>query len=173
MARARTFRSDTRAAIAVEFALLAPVMLIMLFGSISAARLVRASIKTWNIAQSIGDLVAQQTTLTTAAMTDFCTGGKLTLAPYTGAVTATVASVTTSATGTRAVDWQDTTCGGTALSNALALGAPYTPNATDSVIVVQTTYVYSFPASYVLPSSFTFTRTTYSRPRAGTTVAHA
>ena len=55
----------------------------------------------------------------------------------------------------------------------MALGTPYTPNATDSVIVVQTTYVYAFPASYVLPASFTFTRTTYSRPRAGTAVAHA
>ena len=173
MARAGTFGRDARASIAVEFALLAPVMLIMLFGSISAARLVRASIKTWNIAQSIGDLVAQQTTLTTASMTDFCTGGQLTLAPFTGALTATVASVTYSTAGTRAVDWQDTTCGGTTLSNALALGTPYTPNAGDTVIVVQATYVYSFPASYVLPSSFTFKRTTYSRPRAGTTVSHA
>lgn len=173
MARPSRFRADARASITVEFALVAPVMVTMLFGSISAARLARASIKTWNVAQSLGDLVAQQTTLTASAMTDFCAGGRLTLAPFTGALTATVASVTFGASGTRAVDWQDTTCGGAALSNALALGTPYTPNPGDSVVVVQATYVYTFPPSYVLPSSFTLTRTTYSRPRAGTTVGHA
>lgn len=173
MARSAKFGSDARASITVEFALLAPVMLIMVLGSASAARLARASIKAWNVAQSIGDLVAQQTTLTTAGMTDFCTGGRLTLAPFTGALTATVASVTYATSGTRAVDWQDTTCGGATLSNALALGTPYTPTLGDSVIVVQTTYVYAFPPSYVLPSSFIFRRTTYSRPRAGTAVAHA
>ncbi len=173
MARRIAFESDARGAIAVEFALLAPVMLVMLLGSISAAHLARASMKAWNVAQSVGDLVAQQTTLTTAEMTDFCTGGKLTLAPLTGTLTATVASITYSTSGTRAVDWQDTTCGGATLSNALALGATYTPNPGDSVIVVQVTYVYTFPPSYVLPSSFTLTRTTYSRPRTGTAVAHA
>lgn len=168
-----TFRAEARGAVAIEFALLLPVMIAMLFGSVSAANLVRASMKVWNVAQALGDLVAQQTSLSTAQMTDFCKGGALTLAPLTGALSATVASVTYATTGTRVVNWQDTTCGGTAIANALALGALYTPNAGDSVIVVQATYVYSFPPSYILPSSFTFTRTTYSRPRAGTAVAHS
>ncbi|RYC28807.1 hypothetical protein D3273_27355 [Lichenibacterium minor] len=123
--------------------------------------------------ESLGDLVAQQTTLMTAEMTDFCAGRRLTLAPFLGPLTATAASVTYATSGTRAVDWQDTTCGGATLSNALALGAAYAPNLGDSVIVVQATYVYKFPPSYTLPSSYTLTRTTYSRPRAGTTVAHS
>jgi Flp pilus assembly protein TadG len=172
MAR-RSFRSASHGAVAVEFALLLPVMVAMLFGSISAASLVRASMKIWNVAQAIGDLVAQQTSLSAAQMNDFCKGGALTLAPLSGGFTATVASVTYVAGGSRVVNWQDTTCGGTAMANALALGTPYTPNAGDSVIVAQATYVYSFPPSYILPPSFTFTRTTYSRPRAGTAVVHS
>ena len=173
MARFGPCGGDTRGSVVVEFALLAPVMLVMLLGSVSAAHLARASIKIWNVAQSVGDLVAQQTMLTSAQMADFCKGGRLTLAPFTGTLTATAASVTYASSGVRAVDWQDTTCGGTTLSNALALGTAYTPSPGDSVIVVQATYVYAFPPSYLLPASFTFTRTTYSRPRAGTTVAHA
>ena len=168
-----SFRGEARGAVAIEFALLLPVMIAMLFGSISAANLVRASMKVWNVAQALGDLVAQQTSLSASQMTDFCKGGALTLAPLKGALTATVASVTYPATGSRVVNWQDTTCGGTTIANALALGTPYTPNAGESVIVVQATYVYSFPPSYILPSSFTFTRTSYSRPRAGTAVVHS
>ena len=107
-----TFRAEARGAVAIEFALLLPVMIAMLFGSVSAANLVRASMKVWNVAQALGDLVAQQTSLSTAQMTDFCKGGALTLAPLTGALSATVASVTYATTGTRVVNWQDTTCGG-------------------------------------------------------------
>ena len=168
------FRHDECGAIAVEFALILPVMVAMLFGAVSCTDLARASIKSWNAAQSIADIVSQQADLTTAEMTDFCTGGRLTLAPLSGAVTFAAASVTTSASGTTAVDWQDTaSCGGPAMADALASAKPYVPNAKDSVIVVRVTYVHTFPPSYVLPRTITLTRTGYARPRAGTTVTHS
>ena len=59
MARRIGLGSDTQAAIAVEFALLAPVMLAMLLGSLSAAHLARASMKAWNVAQSLGELIGR------------------------------------------------------------------------------------------------------------------
>ncbi len=161
-----------RGIMAVEFALILPFMMAALFGGFTATRLVRASMKSWNAAQSMADLISQQTSVTSAEISDFCAGGRLTLAPFTGSLAFTVASVTNSATGTRAVDWQDTTCGGAQLGNALSLGTNYTPSLGDSVIIVQTKYTYAFPESYVLPSSITFTRLTYSRPRDGTKVAH-
>lgn len=167
------FRRCRHGVIAVEFALLLPLMLVMLLGSFTAANLARASMKMWNVAQSMADLVAQQTTVTTTQIADFCTGATITLAPVKGTMQASIASVTMSAAGVRAVDWQDTTCGGgSTIANALTLGAAYTPSAQDSVIVVRVTYSYVLPASYVLPQSFTFTRTTYSRPRSGTQVSH-
>lgn len=172
MASALRFFRCRRGVMAVEFALIMPFMMAALFGGFTATRLVRASMKSWNAAQSVADLVSQQTTVTSTQIGDLCAGGRLTLAPFTGTLVITVASVTYSAGGTRAVDWQDTTCGGAQLSDALSLGTSYTPNLSDSVIIVQAKYTYAFPASYVLPSSVTFTRYTYSRPRDGTKVAH-
>ena len=169
----RAFRRDDGGAIAVEFALILPVMVMLLLGATSATDLARASIKSWNAAQSIADMVSQQASLSTAEMTDFCTGGRLALAPLSGTATFTAASVTTSASGTTAVDWQDTaSCGGQTMADALSVAKPYVPNAKDSVIVVRITYVHTFPPSYVLPRTLTLTRTGVSRPRAGTTVAH-
>lgn len=169
----RTLSGDDRGVAIVEFAILFPAMVLLLFGAISATNLARASMKVWNAAQSVADLVSQEASLTTSDMTDFCKGGALILAPSSGALTFTAASVTTSAAGATAADWQDTTCNGAAMSNAVALGTPYVPNAKDSVIVVKATYAYSFPPSYVLPSSLTLTRYAYARPRAGTTVPHS
>ena len=169
-----TFRQDARGAIAVEFAFIAPVMVLMLFGAVSAMALARANMKLWNAGQSIADLVAQQTTVTASSITDFCKGGVLSLAPVTGALAVSIASVTTSGSGTTAVDWLDSTCGSAGLTTTTALtyGTPYVPNAKDSVIVVQVSYAYAFPASYLLPKSWILTRRTYSRPRASTTVVH-
>ncbi len=171
--RIRSFNRNCDGVIAVEFSLLLPVMAVVLFGSFEATRLVRASMKVWNAAQSISDLVAQQTTVSSSKISDFCTGGSLTLAPFTGSLNVTVTSVTYSASGSRAVDWEDTTCGGVSISNAVSLATNYTPNLKDSVIVAKAQYTYSLPKSYVLPSSFTFVRYSYSRPRSGTQVAHS
>ena len=168
------FSSDDGGVVSLEFALILPVMVALLFGAVSAANLGRTSIKLWNAAQSMADIVSQQTTLSTTDMQDFCTGGRLALAPLNGTMTVTIASVTTSASGTTAVDWQDTaSCGGTTMPDALTAAAPYVPNPKDSVIVVRATYVHTFPPSYILPKTITLTRTMFSRPRLGTTVKHS
>ena len=168
------FISNNAGVMAVEFALLFPVMVAMLLGAMSAAHLARASLALWSAAQSIGDLVAQQTTMTKTALVDFCAGGSLTLKPFTGSFTATAASVTKSSSGTIGIDWQDSTaCGGAPIADVLQSSSPYVPNQNDSVIMVRATYVYSFPASYILPKTLTLTRTTFSRPRAGSSVVHS
>ena len=174
MRRAAQALADEAGVIAVEFALLFPVMVAMLLGAMSAAHLARASIALWSAAQSIGDLVAQQTSVTDLRLTDFCKGGSLTLIPFTGAFTVTAASVTRSSSGTVVLDWQNvTSCGGTAMPDVLTASAAYVPNAKDSVIMVRAIFIYSFPASYILPKTLTLTRTTFSRPRSNTVVTRS
>ena len=72
------------------------------------------------------------------------------------------------------VDWQDATCGsGSSIGTAASLATPYTPNAKDSVVIVQALYTYTPLFSTVLSGTFTMTRYAYARPRNGTTVIHS
>lgn len=170
------FLRDRRGVVAIEFALLMPVMVILLFGGFEATRMVRASMRLNDVAETVADLVAQQTTLTSSGMANICTGGGLVMTPFpTGTLDATVASVTYASTSAgRVLDWQDTSCGnGSNIASPTTLAVSYTPNVKDSVIVVQAVYVYAPLVSSIITAGFTMTRTAYARPRNGTSVTHS
>lgn len=180
MRRARTslraLLQDRDGVVAIEFAMLMPVLIVLLFGGFEATRMVRASMRLNDVAETVADLVAQQTNLTTSGMADICTGGGIVMTPFpTGTLDATVASVTyASTTAGRVLDWQDTSCGnGSSIASPTTLAASYTPNVKDSVIVVQAVYVYAPLVSIIISTGFTMTRTAYARPRNGSSVTHS
>ncbi len=177
-----TFRSSLRAflrhdsgVIAIEFGMLMPVLAILLFGGFEATRMVRASLRLNDVAQTVADLVAQQNAITAAGMTNYCNGGVIVMSPYpTTTLDVTVASVTySSTTSGRVLDWQDTTCGsGSTITSPTTLATSYTPNVQDNIITAQAVYVYTPIVASLLTASFTMTRTAYARPRNGTQVTH-
>jgi Flp pilus assembly protein TadG len=168
----KIFCHNQRGSIAIEFALIAPVLLTLTIGMFEVAGLVSADMKLANAAQLLGDLVAQQTIQTNTMTTNFCTGAKDAMSPLSGTpFKATIASVTHNSSGT-VIDWQDTTCGGASIANVASLAATVTPNVGDSVIIVQATYSYTSPVTYVLSSTYSLTQITYSRPRNVVTVTH-
>ncbi|MGA3306128.1 MAG: TadE/TadG family type IV pilus assembly protein [Stellaceae bacterium] len=159
----------------VEFAFVAPIMITLFMGVFEVTRVVAADMRLANAATIMAEMVAQQTTVshaTSSSIPDFCNGGKLAMTPLaSSAFQANIVSVTNYSSG-RAVDWNDTTCGGpTAMSSTTAksLATTVTPNTNDSVIIVQVTYAYTSPISYILKSSYTLTQTSYARPRAVST----
>jgi Flp pilus assembly protein TadG len=172
--RASFFGRDRRGIAAVEFAILCPLMIATVFGSIEVEQLGRASLRLGNAAQSIADLVAQQTNVSATAMANFCTGATLTMTPMSRTpFSIAVVSVTNTASG-RHVDWQDDSCGSAvALSNAASLAVSLTPNIGDSVIIAQAAYSYSFVSHTVLARTIQLARTVYARPRGGGTVTHS
>lgn len=159
---------------AVEFAIIAPLMLTLCLGMFEGTEAVRANMKLRNATQTLAELVASQESVDRAQITDFCAAATLLIAPYaTTTLSATIASVSNSG-GTAAVDWQDTTCGsGTAISNVLTLAGPMVPNDGNSVIVVSSNYTYSGPITYVLPNTIRMGYTAYARPRTDVTVPHS
>lgn len=169
------FLRDRRGVVAIEFAMLVPVTAVLLFGGFEVTRMVRASLRLNDVAQTVADLVAQQTTITAAGMANICNGGGLVMTPFPSTnLDATVASVTySSSSSSRVLDWQDTTCGsGATIASPTTLAAAYTPNAKDSVIVVRAVYPYVPIVSAPFGMSLTMTRTAYARPRNGTSVSH-
>lgn len=164
---------DRNGAAAIEFALILPLLLILSLGMFEIAGVISADMKLANATQLVSDLVAQQSNETDSLTANFCTGGEMAMAPLSGtSLKATVVSVTHDSGGT-AVDWQDTSCGGSDISNAVSLAASVTPNVGDSVIIVVTNYQYTSPLDYVLSKNYTLTQTSFSRPRNVATVTHS
>ena len=158
--------------VSLEFAMIVPSMVIMFFGCFEATQLVRVSMGLGVSSDAVADYISRAAspggTDPTSEVTNACFGGRLMMAPFSGTyLGASVASVTYGVgTGVIGVDWTDTTCGnGAAISNAIALATPLLNTPGDSVIIVQTTYSYSPPIHFVLPSTFSLSHISYSRPR--------
>ena len=158
----------------IEFALILPIMVTLFLGVFEGTRVVAASMRLANAAQSVADMIAQQSNITSAMMTNFCSGGQLSMTPLSGAsLQISVAEVTNSGSSLT-VDWNDTTCNSaTAIANATTLATSLVPNANDSVIIVQATYAYASPISYVLAKTYTLTQTAYQRPYNVATITHS
>ena len=166
---------DRRGSAALELAIVLPLLLVMLVGAISVTQVIRARMAMENAAETMAGLVAEQTSVNSARMSDLCTGAQLVMAPYsTAGLKISVASVTNNAqTGKLGVDWQDTSCGGgSPIAAPTTDAASLVPNPGDSAIVVQATYTYANPLVLVLPAQFAFTELAFDRPRDATGVAH-
>ncbi len=184
----RSLMRHNRGSAAIEVALVAPIMGIIIIGMYQGAQLERADMMLSNAAAAIADLVAQQvngvTGGTSGSLGNFCYAAKkmMTVFPTTGtsgnagAFSVAIASVTNYTSGGVKIDWEsDGSCTvtATALGSAASsivqsptnliptAGSPYG----DSVIVVHATYIYSSVIQYILPGLFTFTQDAFARPR--------
>ncbi|WP_028220282.1 TadE/TadG family type IV pilus assembly protein [Paraburkholderia oxyphila] len=182
--------ANDRGLASLEFAIVLPIMLSLLFATYELSQLVRAQLKVDTAAQSIADMVAQQaagvTSGTSGSLGNFCAAGKLMMTPFaagTGSSTfaVSIASVTNYSSGGVTLDWEsDASCSTT----ATALGATAKTLATsptnliptagtpgDSVIVATVTYAYNSPLQYFLPGLLSLTHTAFARPRSNNVVA--
>jgi Flp pilus assembly protein TadG len=175
------FAGDRSGVVAIEFALVLPIMLIIFFGSYEAANLVLAYMKLEDAAETAADLLAQTTVNTVISSTT----GTPNFSGYTNAVEQVLSPLPTSgtnpkiayasvtySTGSPVIDWHYEVNGATALTianitanqNLANLGSE-TSGSTDSVIVVQLTYAYTSTSSHVLNSAYTLSEIAYNRPR--------
>lgn len=173
--RAKSFLKDRRGATAVEFALIAPVLIVLYCGMAELTQAMMAQRRLSNIASQMGDLVAQGTQTGPLKMADIFTIGNITMAPFpTSGLKMCVASVTSDAAGKDTVDWSKPSIAG--MTNCPAKGAVLTDvpvgvlPASQSVVLARASYTYVSPIKLVMPSSMTFARTYYLRPRRGDAV---
>lgn len=157
-----------RGSVAMEMALISPLLLIMFLGCFEVTQLVRVYMGLGVAANAVADMVSRDTPDTAANITDACNGGRLIVAPFPGSnLTVAIASVTKKvSTGALTLNWTDTSCGSPAqIANPTALAAPLATNPNDTVIVVQATYTYTASTSFILGSKYTLTYLGFSRPR--------
>lgn len=171
---------DTRAVAATEFALILPVMLLLLIGMTEITGSMNADRKVSRIASSITDLVAQAQTITKSDMDGIMDLGEKVLDPYPAdELTTIIASVSFDQNGNPEVDWSYDSKKSVPWTKGAEppMELPATvARANTSIVVGVSTLDYSPPFTGVFTDYFsrdsviTLTDTYYLRPRLTDTV---
>ncbi len=166
MAFWRKFKKDRRGAAAVEFALIAPAMMLLYSGLVELCQAMIAERKANHVASAVGDLTAQTEAVSTSDLDDIFTIGNTIMSPYpTSSLQMRITSVTANAQGTPKVDWSRGYGGYGALAVGSTVTLPLTLNAGESLVMSQAKYSYTSVIRYVLPNALNYSESFYLRPR--------
>ncbi|MFW2342992.1 TadE/TadG family type IV pilus assembly protein [Brevundimonas sp.] len=162
----RRLGSDRQGVSAVEFAMLAPVMIFFYFGLAEFCQGYMAQKRASHSAAMVADLIAQREGITGGEIDDVFEVGELIMAPFSSTpMKLRVSSATRINASTVRIDWSR----GNGMA-ARATGSTITvPNGLisngESVIMSESFYDYDSPVDYMMPAITTFSHTFYLRPR--------
>jgi Flp pilus assembly protein TadG len=164
--KVRGFASDRRGVSAIEFAIIAPLMITLYLGGVEVSQAVAVNRKTTLVAHTVADLVAQTSSVANSDMTDVLNASSSVAAPYSVAnLSVTVSSVVINSSGVAKVSWSDTMHGtaravGSTITLDPALAVPNT-----SLILGEVSYSYKPTFGWVITGTLTLSDKTYLRPR--------
>ncbi|MGH7020953.1 MAG: TadE/TadG family type IV pilus assembly protein [Brevundimonas sp.] len=163
--------ADRRGVSAVEFALLAPFMILIYFGLTEFCQAYMAERRVSHTAAMVADLVAQGSKTDKEDLASVAAIGQMLMKPFPAApLTTRVSSVTVDAQGRAWVDWSYTS--NDKVLQVLSKTDPITnlppglAGDKESLIIGETRYEYKSAFKDFLPELTTFKRKYYLRPRA-------
>lgn len=166
----RRFAGDRGGVSAIEFAFIAPILIIFYFGMAETCQLLMAKRKISHAGAAVADLVSQTqlASTSTTELSDVLLAGKTIVSPFPAGpsvlkiqlISATARNPT--AGGDPMVDWSYP-AGGPAKDATVKVSTPL--NAGESVIMAEVTYGYSSPIGYFIPGVKTLTHKAELRPR--------
>lgn len=161
----KRFKCHERGVAAVEFALVLPVLLLILMGVIELSNVMMVERKLLNAMQSAADLIGQDTDITDAELDDIFFAAQLTMNPYdTSNLTIGVASVRfDDTTGNPTLDWSEGWNGGS-VTNPTTLAAGR-GEAGASIVIVSGVYSYTPLSTLIITSTMSLGEISYVRPR--------
>lgn len=165
----KRFGRATGGLAAVEFALIAPIMILLFFGVVESSGALGASRKTLLASNTLADLVAQETQILKADLDDLFIGMEDVIDPRDIDATFRVLSVTLDTDdGKVKVDWSYDSTGAT----PYAAGSDYSGGLdvalfddTSSLIIAETEYNYASPISQKIIGPLTFDKAASRWPR--------
>jgi Flp pilus assembly protein TadG len=162
----RRFLADKRGVSAVEFAMLLPLLVTLYLGGVEVSSAVAIDRKVTLIARTLGDLVAQASSVDNAAMTSILAATTAVMAPYSDTnLKITVSSVQINSQGVAKVSWSDTK-NGTLRAVGSTVTLPDALNvASTSLIWAEASYAYTPTIGYVITGTKNLTDQIYMRPR--------
>ena len=162
----RRIRAAQGGMAAAEFALILPALLAMIFGAIEVTNVLIVRADVANITSSAADLIAQESTVGDADMTNVFNSLSALIYPYsTTGARIVITSVIDDGHGGGKVAWSDA-YNGTARTVGAAVTVPTGLITTGgSVVMTEVTYAYTTPSAYLVKLPVTMTNTFYSHPR--------
>jgi Flp pilus assembly protein TadG len=159
------FWLDRRGVSAVEFALLAPVLILFYFGTAEVCQAFMAQKRLGHATAQLADITSQDSVVTVDELTDTLAISGLIMAPYsTTPLLMRISGVTRDANGVAKVDWSRGTMTALGRNAVVTVPAGLIENG-ESVILSEATYVYNSPLDYIMQEELMFRRTFYLRPR--------
>lgn len=162
----RRFAGDCRGLSAVEFALIAPVMILLYLGAVDLSLALSIDRKVTSAASALADLVAQDDVITDDEMTDILNAGAVILAPFdTTPLQLRVTSVMMDSGGDVEVQWSDAR-GRAPYSEGDSITVPsgvLQPNR--SIIMVEVAYRHETLFNELGMARFNLDEAFYLRPR--------
>ena len=156
---------DERGLSAIEFALLAPILIAFYFGMAEFCQGYMAQKRMGHVSAMVADLVAQEEVVTVANLDDIFDIGGLIMKPFsTTALKQRVSSVTRTAGVAKVVWSRGDGMAARAVNEVIVLPTDLIANG-ESIIVSEATYDYDSPADYLMPGITRFSHIYYLRPR--------
>lgn len=173
---------DRRGVSAVEFALIAPVMIMIYFGLIEFSQGYMAERRASHVASMVADLVAQSGGTNIEDLNGVFAIGDMIMRPFSAdTLSIRVSSVTVDARGVATVEWSHAKSAkdadGADILQAHNPGDPITDLPPDlitdgqTVILGETNYGYVSAFGQMIPGGIAFQRNYYLRPRATDRIA--
>jgi Flp pilus assembly protein TadG len=166
--RLSQFWRDRRGVSAVEFALIAPLMIVFYLGMAELTEAMMAQRRLSHLTASIGDVVAREQTFTDARRDDLFSVGKVLMSPFpTSTLRLCLVSIVSDANGKDVVAWSEPSNNPVncpAPGAVLDIDVSVLP-AGQSVIMSKASYEYNSVFKFIIPQTLTFRRTFYLKPR--------
>lgn len=162
----RRLAGDRRGVSAVEFALLAPIMIAFYFGLAEFCQGFMAQKRMGHASAMVADLVSQTDLITPAQIDDIFEIGGLIMKPFAATtLKLRISQVTRDSNGVAKVSWSRGK-GWTARAKDQVVTLPtgLIENG-ESIIMSEATYDYDSPVDYLMPAITRFSHTYYLRPR--------
>ncbi len=162
----RRFGAARKGSAALEFALIAPMMVFLLFGSVDLLDMLSANMRVQNAASSRADVTARDTEISNAEIAGLWAALDVLMFPEDGSdVTMRVTSVSIQSTSNARVVWSEGHGVGPRVANSTVSlpAAMMTPGT--SVIMTEATYSYTSPLGFLMPGPITLRHDAYRRSR--------
>ncbi len=164
----KRFGAAKKGVAAIEFAILAPMMVFLMFASVDLLNMLETNRRVQNVAASVADVVSRDTEISNSEITGLWSAVGILMYPDSGAtVNVRVTSVRIVSSTDARVVWSEGRgmTARTANSQIISFLPEQMRVASTSVIIAETSYDYTTPLGFLVPGAMTMTHNAFRRSR--------